>query len=309
MSGPYIERCPHDKENPYSMTSNALIRDESLHPNVRWFLIYLLSMKDGWKVNAKQVINHVKGHRGCGRDKVYDWIKEACAAGYMKKEEWQEGGLNRCRYILSEYPKFKKCLPGPDSQDPVRRDPVSKYYKKEHIQNDYSEEDARENLYDKGSKSKKTPPPSADASGLAKYFFERIREMKPDFKPPNLTKWTKSFENILKLDKRSPEKIREVIDWLASSKAKFTYIQSPTKLRERFDEQEMRMNAERQSKIIDHNRQYAIYISKQYPKQYYDLTFNKEMVINSKTGLGLPFDIAHEEFKRGLDQLFGGNNG
>ena len=132
-SGPFIERCPHDRENPYAQINRELIRDERLHPSTRWMLIYLLSMKDGWKISPQQLKKHCEGHHGCGRDKIYDWIKEAIEYGYMKKEEWQEGGLNRCRYLLSEFPKFKKCLPDPDVQDPVDPDPVNTYYKKEHI--------------------------------------------------------------------------------------------------------------------------------------------------------------------------------
>lgn len=130
--GPFIERCPHDKENPYAQTSRALIRDERLHPCTRWMLIYLLSMKDGWKISVKQVREHVLGHRNCGRDKVYEWIKEAIELGYMFKKEWLEGGKNRCCYLLSETPKFKNILPDPVIQDPVKKDPATKEHKKEH---------------------------------------------------------------------------------------------------------------------------------------------------------------------------------
>ena len=123
-TGPFIERCPHDKENPYAMINRDLIRDKLLHPSTRWMLIYLLSMKDGWRISPKQLKEHCLGHHGCGRDKIYDWIKDAIEAGYMKKVERFEGGLKRSHYLLSEFPKFKKSFPRPDNQDPDEQDPV-----------------------------------------------------------------------------------------------------------------------------------------------------------------------------------------
>lgn len=115
-----FERCPHDKENPYSMTSNALIRDSSISPNCRWMLIYMLANKEGWKIRVPQIIAHVKPF--VGREKVYKVINEAIDAGYIKKQECfrpnpRGGRLKGFIYIVSELPKFKKCYRHPDSQD------------------------------------------------------------------------------------------------------------------------------------------------------------------------------------------------
>ena len=201
-SGPYIERCPHDQENPYAQINRNLIRDESLHPSVTWMLIYLLSMKDGWKITPKQIINHVKGHLGCGRDKVYDWIKQACEAGYMKKEEWLDGNLKRYRYLLSEHPKFKKSFLYPGSQDPGLPDPDRTYYKKEHKKDKHIKENKRPNS---GSSS-----PSAKALELTFHFLRQLKEMKPDMKKPDIKKWELVFDRMLRLDKRAPEKVEGV---------------------------------------------------------------------------------------------------
>lgn len=105
-----IQRCPHDKENPYTMVSTALIRDASLSPECRWLLIYLLSNAPGWKIKVKQVAHHVKGH--IGRDRVRDLFNEACDAGYMRKEHV----FGNYKYYISETPKFKKCLQSPENQ-------------------------------------------------------------------------------------------------------------------------------------------------------------------------------------------------
>ncbi len=104
-----IERCPHDRENPYSIISNALLRDESISPNCRWLLSYLLSMRDDWKVRVSQLISHLKPHMG--RDKVRKMIREAIDAGYMVRIEFKEGNLKRSNYRFAETPKFKKTFP------------------------------------------------------------------------------------------------------------------------------------------------------------------------------------------------------
>lgn len=121
-----IERCSHDKENPYTMVHNNLIRDESICPNTRWLIIYLLSNKDGWKISVQQVINHLKLHMG--KAKVYELFDKAIEAGYMKKEDIfntrKEGGKIKSgvKYIISESPKFKKFNRLPEIRDAGDRD-------------------------------------------------------------------------------------------------------------------------------------------------------------------------------------------
>ena len=127
-----IERCIHDGENPYAQISRALIRDEKLHPTTRFILIHLLSNSKDWKINVKQFINLLKPH-GIGRDKVYFFFNQACEVGYLKRESYVTNGLKRIKYILSERPKFKKCLPRPAVQDAADPDTEEKDYKKENV--------------------------------------------------------------------------------------------------------------------------------------------------------------------------------
>lgn len=130
-----IERCPHDRENPYAQINRDLIRDESISPACRWMIIYLLSNKDGWKISVKQIWEHTKSHHGYGRESIYKLIKEACKAGYMNKVSRKEGNLKRYKYYLSEFPKFKNSnnfSDIPDSGKPVAGSPQSGTVKKEH---------------------------------------------------------------------------------------------------------------------------------------------------------------------------------
>lgn len=142
-----IQRCPKDPEHPYTMVSNALIRDITISPNCRWLIIYLLSNKEGWKISIQQIINHCKPHMG--RDAVYKIINEAIEAGYMKREYEKQGNLNQSvKYFISETPKFKKSFRHTENQEtedhttenpstdtfgrhPDFRDTENPYYKKE----------------------------------------------------------------------------------------------------------------------------------------------------------------------------------
>jgi hypothetical protein len=79
-----IERSPHDKNNPYVMISNELICDNSISPECRWILIYLLSFEGEGEINIAQLVVDLKDHMG--RDKIRTLINEAIEAGYMKRE-------------------------------------------------------------------------------------------------------------------------------------------------------------------------------------------------------------------------------
>lgn len=130
MTNITIHRCPHDQKNPYVMINNNLIRDKTISPECRWLLIYLLSNEEGWKISVNQLRGHLKEF--AGRDKIYDMLKEAVTAGYMELQEFLDKGLKRCRYVISETPKFKKCLPRPELPDTAQQEADSLYSKKDH---------------------------------------------------------------------------------------------------------------------------------------------------------------------------------
>lgn len=114
--GHNIERCPHDTENPYSQISRALLQDQNLSFETKGLIVYLLSMKSGWKIGVKHLMKFSKGK--AGRDKIYKMLNEAIELGYMKRDYVTPPGSNlrRVVYYLSEFPKFKKCFRREDPQ-------------------------------------------------------------------------------------------------------------------------------------------------------------------------------------------------
>jgi phage replication O-like protein O len=90
----------------------------------------------------------------------------------------------------------------------------------------------------------------AIAFELASFLLEQIRRNKPDFKEPNLQAWAKDFELMIRRDKRDPERIRKVIAWAQSDLFWHSNILSPKKLREKFDQLEMKMKGKDPTEII-----------------------------------------------------------
>ncbi len=230
-----FERCPHDREHPYAMISRDLIRDQSISPNCRWLLIYLLSNKEGWRINLQQIRSHCKGF--FGRDKVYKIVNEAIEAGYLsRRKKLKEGNLLVYSYHVSETPKFKKCFQFPENQDTENTDTKERAsLKKENTPNLSLPPEP---------KVPKAPPKedaaSADASSLADFLFSEIVKRKPDFTKKVSPTWRKDASKLLQV--RSMDQIRSVIVWSLDNAFWWSKITSMTKLRTHIDTLEMQIS-------------------------------------------------------------------
>ncbi|SNR99191.1 hypothetical protein SAMN04488503_2226 [Humidesulfovibrio mexicanus] len=86
---------------------------------------------------------------------------------------------------------------------------------------------------------------------LATYLYNCIRRNRPEFKQPDLQAWARHVDLMLRIDKRDPEHIREVIKWAQADNipqegSKFCWaanILSTAKLRAQFDQLAMKMAA------------------------------------------------------------------
>lgn len=85
------------------------------------------------------------------------------------------------------------------------------------------------------NKKEKESIPNAIASELEKVFFDHIRFHYPTFQEPNHTKWIQPFDLMLRIDKRDPQTIRQIISWLDTDKFWLSNILCPAKLRKQFD--------------------------------------------------------------------------
>lgn len=88
---------------------------------------------------------------------------------------------------------------------------------------------------------------------LATYLFNCIRLNRPEFKQPDLQAWARHVDLMLRLDKRDPEHVREIIKWcqadnIPQESTGFCWavnILSTLKLRKQFDQLAIKMEAAR----------------------------------------------------------------
>jgi phage replication O-like protein O len=83
--------------------------------------------------------------------------------------------------------------------------------------------------------------PNSDEFRLSELLLNLILERKPDFKKPNLQNWSKHIDRMIRLDKRTPERIEAVIRWCQADPFWQTNILSSEKLRTQFDQLEMKV--------------------------------------------------------------------
>ena len=76
---------------------------------------------------------------------------------------------------------------------------------------------------------------------LAKLLLDCILEHRPNFKRPNLQSWAKHIDLMLRVDKRTPEEVEEVIRWCQKDSFWQANILSTKKLREKFDQLAIKM--------------------------------------------------------------------
>ncbi len=89
---------------------------------------------------------------------------------------------------------------------------------------------------------------SSESLRLAALLLEEIRKNKVDFKEPNLQTWAKTIDLMIRRDHRSADRVEKVVRWVQSDhgdgngnwRGWASVILSPGKLREKFDELELR---------------------------------------------------------------------
>lgn len=74
---------------------------------------------------------------------------------------------------------------------------------------------------------------------LASLLFQKIQERKPDYKKPNLQSWARDIGLMLRIDKRKPEIVEQVIVWCQADDFWQNNILSTRKLRVHFDKLEL----------------------------------------------------------------------
>ncbi|WP_321388985.1 DUF4373 domain-containing protein [uncultured Enterococcus sp.] len=101
----------------------------------------------------------------------------------------------------------------------------------------------------KNSRKSKTYDELSEHYQLADYLFKKILVNNPEAKQPNLQKWADDIRLAIERDKRSPEKLKNMIDWCQSHNFWSGVILSTAKLREKYDQMAAQANSQVQKPV------------------------------------------------------------
>ncbi|CAB4166348.1 hypothetical protein UFOVP844_24 [uncultured Caudovirales phage] len=96
----FIQRSPHDKENPFVMINKEMLRDAELKPRAKGLLCYLLSFRDDHKVDPENISKQLE----LSIDVTYAILREIIEAGYAYRTiERDQGKFKSWNYYFSEF--------------------------------------------------------------------------------------------------------------------------------------------------------------------------------------------------------------
>ena len=77
---------------------------------------------------------------------------------------------------------------------------------------------------------------------LSEFLFSFIQKRNNGHKPPDLNKWAKEIDRMIKIDGRDPPEIERVIEWCQGDEFWMNNVLSPVKLRKHYDQLKLKMN-------------------------------------------------------------------
>ncbi len=95
----------------------------------------------------------------------------------------------------------------------------------------------------KEGKPKNTFSSDSHEIRLSELLLRLILCRKPDLKRPDLQSWAQDFDQVLRLDKRPVENVERLIRWVQADSFEQNNVLSPGKLRKRYDQLELKMQA------------------------------------------------------------------
>lgn len=170
------------------------------------FSLYMLAARTGNKIPAD-----------------LDWIKsKAMIKGKVNLEELEATGfISYSGDVPSCYQDASKSLATCYAREEKRRDRVE---------------------IEKKTLSSQLPDENSREFQFASLLFSLILENDPKAKKPNLQKWAKDIDGIIRLDGRDPPQVEEVIKWCQQDPFWKANILSAAKLRKKFPQLLHKMN-------------------------------------------------------------------
>jgi|SRR5690349_5060029 len=272
--------------------------DLTIYEKMLYGLISGLSNKYGHCFASNEWIGKIIGLQ---ERQIQRYLKKMEMAGYLRREirSDDENPFKKYRYIyINTY--FKKSLPS------VSHDSSGMSSMTASDMSSMTGIISEENTLI--SEDTHTPPSKASANAVraCKFFIEKIKEVNPKFKDPNLEKWENEFDCILQIDKRDVEELCDMIQWVFNHDFWKSRCLSPGNLRKQFDSIYMQRQSETKMNASEDNKSFAIALKKKYPDKLKNLTISPKYAMKLDSGKELPFSLPIETFRNALCQMFGG---
>lgn len=122
------------------------------------------------------------------------------------------------------------------------------------LNTDKDSKNRKNNKDNKNRKNSKVFSPESIPFQLSELLLVKIKEHLPSFKTPDLQKWSISMDRLIRLDKRDPEEVREIILFAQSDPFWCANILSVDSLRSKYDTLNLRRIKLRDSQAKSDNR-------------------------------------------------------
>lgn len=161
--------------------------------------------------------------------------------------------------------------------------------------------------------NKKSPsaPASKDAEMLCTFFLESLKKERPAMKDPTTSAWKgwlRDMDVLLVRDKRSPEEIKEIIEWKNADGFWKTNCLCPASLLKHYDTFALKIGASIEKKLIALNREYVLGMQKKYEGELTFLSFDQDYVYNRNNGESIPFKLPYVTFREAFREICEGGN-
>ena len=249
------------KNKNYTVMANYHLKDRSLSLKGKGLMSYMLMLPDDWEYSVNGLVSSL----GVGKSTVVSALKELQVLGYLEIEKVQgKDGRFEYVYILYEKSKTRSWKPGtgnPGMEKPELDKPEleNQTLLNTNILSTNKQSTNKQNTKRNSDIKSPTNLPS-ESYELAELLYQKVVENKPNrvIGKNWREKWAEEFDKLNRINGRSWEEIREVVEWCQSKECWWwDKIYSGEKIRKKIDDLECQMNREKgggeKVKVYDFN--------------------------------------------------------
>ena len=225
-----------------------LLNDPNLTITDKVFLAEINALEHAGECFASN--KHFQNFSNLSKSRVSNILSNLKSKGYISVKMFYKEGSKQIskRVIKMNRYKFEglaePTLPVSNTNTPVSNTGIPHFENDKdsitlldkHTRTTSSKKDHRhkhkKHVYDKDS----------DYYKLSEFFVKQILNNNPNFKKPNIQKWSDDFRIMIERDHRDKHQVAKLILWVQHDSFWMANVLSPTKLREKYDSLVMRMN-------------------------------------------------------------------